>query len=77
MEAETAKVVMTLDPGIVGKVGLDISEWAKILFRRMGYTKRKGTTAKLEMPADLRKEAEFLFYHQIVEGVKANQFLTH
>ena len=73
MEVETAKAVMTLYPGIVGKVDLDISEWAKILFRRMCYTKMKGTTAKSEMPADLRKEAEFLFYHQIVEEVKANQ----
>ena len=39
----------------------------------MVYTTRKGTTPKLEMAAGLRKEAELLFHHQIVERVEVNQ----
>ena len=73
MAVATAKALMIRYSDIVGKIDLDNSEWAKRLFRRMGYTGRKRTTAKLEMPAGLRKEAELLFHHQIVERVETNQ----
>ena len=55
------------------KIDLDNSEWAKSLFRRMVYIRRKGTTANLEIPAGLRKKVELLFNHQIVERVEVNQ----
>ena len=46
-----AKALMIRYPDIVGKIDLDNSEWAKSLFRRMGYIRKKRTTAKSEMPA--------------------------
>ena len=57
MAMATAKALMIRYPDLVGKIGLDNSEWAKHLFRRMVYTERKETTANLEMSAGLRKEA--------------------
>ena len=39
----------------------------------MSYTRTKGITAKLEMPADLRKETELLVYYKIVERFEASQ----
>ena len=39
----------------------------------MGYTRTKGITAKLEMPADLCKETELLVYYKIVERFEASQ----
>ena len=35
----------------------------------MGYSRRKATSAKLELPTGTRKEVELVFYHQIVEKV--------
>ena len=72
MAEATAKALMVRYPGKVGKIDLENSQWAKSLFVRMGYTRRKATTAKLEWPAGLRKEAELLFYHEIVEHVETN-----
>ena len=63
MAVVTAKALMIRYLHIVGKTDLDNFEWAKSLFRRMGYTRRKGTKPKLEMPAGLRKEAELLLHH--------------
>ena len=42
----------------------------KSLFQRMGYSRRKVSTAKLELPPGTRKEVELVFYHQIVENVE-------
>ena len=36
----------------------------------MGYSRRKATAAKLELPARTGKEVELVFYHQIVGNVK-------
>ena len=75
MAVVMAKARMVRYPDIIGKIDLGNSEWTKRLFRRMDYTRRKGTTAKLEIPIGLRKEAELLFHHQIVKRVEANQIL--
>ena len=44
--------------------------WEKSLFQRMGYSRRKATTAKLELPPETRKEVKLVFFHQIVEKVE-------
>ena len=71
MAVSTAKVLMHHYPKEVGKVDIENSEWAKSLFKRMNYRRRKATTAKLPMPSSIYKENELLFHHQIVETVEA------
>ena len=58
-------------PKEVGKVDIENSEWAKSLFKRMNYRRRKVTTPKLSMPPGIYKENELPFHHQIVETVEA------
>ena len=55
---------------MIGMIDVENSSWAKSLFQRMGYSKIKATTAKLELPPGTRKEVELVFYHQIVEKVE-------
>ena len=50
MVVSTAKVMMRPYPKEVGKVDIENSEWAKSLFKRMNYRRRKATTAKLPIP---------------------------
>ena len=71
MAVSTAKVLMRRYPKEVGKVDIENSEWAKSLFKRMNYRRRKAETAKLPMPPGIYKENELLFHHQIVETVEA------
>ena len=73
MEVAMAKALTICYPDIVDKIDLDNSEWTKSLFRRMGYTRVKGATAKLEMPTGLCKEAELLFDHQSLERVETKR----
>ena len=54
-------------------IDLDRSSWAKSLFRRMGFVKRAATTARPEIPAGARKEAELLFHHEIVSKVEKHK----
>ena len=55
---------------MIGMIDVENSSWAKSLFQRMGYSKIKATTAKLELPPGTRKEVELVFYHQIVEKIE-------
>ena len=71
MAVSTAKVLMRRYPKEVGKVDIENSEWAKSLFKRMNYRRRKATTAKLPMPPGIYKKNKLLFHHQIVETVEA------
>ena len=71
MAVSIAKVLMRRCPKEVGKVDIGNSEWAKSLFKRMNYRRRKATTEKLPMPPGIYKESELLFHHQIVETVEA------
>ena len=47
--------------------------WARILFHRMGFVRRVGTRAKVEIPAGSKKEAELTFLHEIVNNVEKFQ----
>ena len=69
MATATAKSLLARYPDMVGMIDVENSSWAKSLFERMGYSRRKATSAKLELPPGTRKEVELVFYHQIVEKV--------
>ena len=57
-------------PGVVGDIDLDSSSWAQSLFRRMGFTRRRKTTSKVDIPEAARKEIEYLFLYEIVNKVE-------
>ena len=57
-------------PKIVGKIDLESSSWAKSLFMRMGYVRRKNTSLKVEIPDKARKEIEYQFHFDIVSKVE-------
>ena len=57
-------------PKIVGKIDLESSSWAKSLFMRMGYVRRKNTSSKVEIPDKARKEIEYQFHFDIVSKVE-------
>ena len=65
----TAKTLISRNPGCVGQIDLESSFWAKSLFRRMGFARRRGTMAKLEIQAGAFKEAQLLFTHDIMSKV--------
>ena len=44
--------------------------WAQSLFRRMKFTRRVATTAKVPIPEKTRKEIELVFMHRIVQKVE-------
>ena len=70
MASATAKALLARYPGMVGMINVENSFWAKNLFQRMGYSRRKATTAKLELSPGTRKEVELVFKPQIVEKVE-------
>ena len=54
----TAKTLISHNPGYVGQIDLESSSWAQILFRRMGFVRTRGTTAKSEnQMAPLRRHS--------------------
>ena len=57
-------------PKIVGKIDLESSSWAKSLFMRMHYARRKNTPSKVEIPDKARKEIEYQFHFDIVSKVE-------
>ena len=65
----TAKALISRNPGYAGQIDLESSSWVQSLFRRMGFVRRRGTTAKLEIPDGASKEAQLLFTHDIVPKV--------
>ena len=73
MASATAKALLVRYLDIVGMIDVENSSWAKTLFQRMGYSRRKATTAKLELPPRTRKEVELVFYHQIIEKVEKHK----
>ena len=44
--------------------------WAQSLFRRMGYVRRFATTGKVELPQGVKREAELLYIHDIVNLIE-------
>ena len=48
--ATSTKALISRDPGYIGQIDLKSSYWTQSLFHRMGFVRRRGTTAKLEAP---------------------------
>ena len=44
--------------------------WAQSLFRRMGCVRRFATTGKVELPQGVKREAELLYIHDIVNLIE-------
>ena len=70
MASATAKAQLVRYLDMVGMIDVENSSWAESLFQRMVYSRRKATTAKLELSLGTRKGVELVFYHQIVEKVE-------
>ena len=70
LASANAKARLVGCPEMVGMIDIKNSSWAKSLFQRVGYSRRKATTTTLELPPVTRKEVEVVFYHQIVEKVE-------
>ena len=66
----TAKALMKRYPNIVGEIDVDNSRWAKCLFQRMNFVKRRKTLSKVDIPEGARKEIEYIFLHEIVSLVE-------
>ena len=66
-----AKALISRNPGYVGQTDLKSSSWVQSLFRRMGFVRRRGTKAKLEIPDGAFPEAQLLFTHDVVPKVGA------
>ena len=47
--------------------------WVQSLFRRMGYLKRFADTGKVELPQDVKREAELLYIHDIVNLIETSK----
>ena len=66
----TAHALMMRYPNVVGEIEVDNSRWAKSLFKRMGFVRRRKTSSKIDIPEGARKEIEYLFLHDIVSKVE-------
>ena len=47
--------------------------WAQNLFRQMGYVRRFATTGKVKLPQDVKREAELLYIHDIVNLIETHK----
>ena len=65
-----ARALIQRFPQVVGNIDLESTAWARSLFKRMGFVKRRKTSSKVEIPDAARKEIEFLFHHEIVTYVE-------
>ena len=54
-----AKALMSKYPRVVGEIDVDSSRWAKSLFSRMNFIKRRKTLSKVDIPDSARKEIKF------------------
>ena len=67
----TAKALIERHPEMnLGHIHIDDTTWARILFQRMGFRKRRGTTAKVPIPDEVKKEIELTFLHEVVNTIK-------
>lgn len=62
----TARALINRYPNSVGNIDIESSSWARSIFRRMGFVRRRKTSSKIEIPEAARKEIEYLFHHEIV-----------
>ena len=68
-----AKALLKKYPNIVGDIDIESSSWAKSLYQRMGFTRRKCTSSKVDIPEKARKEIEYQFHYEIVSKVERYQ----
>ena len=61
---------MSKDPHDVGQVDFDSSRWAKSLFFRMNFVKRRKTSSKEGILDVAQKEIQLLYFHDIVSKVE-------
>ena len=54
-----AKALMRRHPHLEGKIDLYKSEWAKSLFQRIGFTRRKATSSNMMIPAGAKKRLSY------------------
>ena len=66
----TAKALMSKYPNVVGDIDIESARWAKSLFTRMHFVRRRKTSSKVDIPDRARKEIEFLFLHDVVSKVE-------
>ena len=64
-----AKALMKHYPKLALPISINERSWAQSLFKRMKFSRRKATTAKLAIPSGAKKETQLLFNHSIVKKV--------
>ena len=57
----------------VENIDLESTAWARSLFKRMGFVKRRKTSPKVEIPDAPRKKTEFLIHHKIITYIEKFQ----
>ena len=62
----TTKDLISKYPYVAGDIDVNSSRWAKNVFARMNFVKRRNTSSKADIPDKACKEIEFLFLHEIV-----------
>ena len=50
----------------LGHIHIEDTIWAHSLFQCMGFRKRRGTTAKVPIPDEIKKEIGLTFLHEVV-----------
>ena len=60
------KALISKYPYVAGDIDVNSSRWAKNVFARMNFVKRRNTSSKADIPDKACKEIEFLFLHEIV-----------
>jgi len=53
----TAKVLIIKYPNVAGDIDVDSSRWAKSLFAKVDYVRRRKTSSKVDIPEKARKES--------------------
>ena len=69
----TAKALISKYRYVAGDIDVNSSRWAKSVFARMNFVKRRTTSSKVDIPDKARKEIEFLFLHEIVTKVEKHK----
>ena len=66
----TANALISKYPYVAGDIDVNFSCWAKSLFARMNFVKRRKTFSKVDISDQARKKIEFLFLLEIVTNVE-------
>ena len=65
-----ARALIRKYPHVAGDVDVESSRWAKSLFARMNFVRRRKISSQVEIPENAWKEIELLFLHEIVSKVE-------